>query len=269
MKKALKIIATVLIIIVLIIGIMFVYDRATIGSQYKINEKNLLIPILIYHDIVESEEQIQYDYMQTTYETFKKQITGLIDYGYKPITYKDLIEYSKGEKSLYKKSFIVTFDDGYEGVYKYAYPFAKENNIPITSFLINDKVGTDGYYSWDEAREMDKSGLVSIYSHSMKHDNYDKYKPEDLLNDVTTSLAQIEKELGHEVEKVFTYPCGLYSEEGRKLLEENGIIQNLTDSKINQSKTLNLYGLHRMYALEDPVWKILLKIEYRHFRYGG
>ena len=97
----------------------------------------------------------------------------------------------------------------------------------------------------------------------------DKYKPEDLLNDVTTSLAQIEKELGHEVEKVFTYPCGLYSEEGRKLLEENGIIQNLTDSKINQSKKLNLYGLHRMYALEDPAWKILLKIEYRHFRYGG
>ena len=120
MKKTLKIIATVLIIIVLIISIMFVCDRATIDNQYKINEKNLLIPILIYHDIVESEEQIQYDYMQTTYETFKKQITGLIDYGYKPITYKDLIEYSKGEKALYKKSFIITFDDGYEGVYKYA-----------------------------------------------------------------------------------------------------------------------------------------------------
>ena len=54
MKKALKIIATVLIIIVLIISIMFVCDRATIDNQYKINEKNLLIPILIYHDIVES-----------------------------------------------------------------------------------------------------------------------------------------------------------------------------------------------------------------------
>ena len=94
MKKALKIIATVLIIIMLIISVIFVCDRATIDNQYKINEKNLLIPILIYHDIVESKEQIQYDYMQTTYETFKKQITGLIDYGYKPITYKDLIEYS-------------------------------------------------------------------------------------------------------------------------------------------------------------------------------
>ena len=52
MKKALKIIATVLIIVVLIIGIMFVCDRATIGNQYKINEKNLIIQILIYYDIV-------------------------------------------------------------------------------------------------------------------------------------------------------------------------------------------------------------------------
>ena len=269
MKKALKIIGTILIIIIVVCSCIFIYDRATINNQYKISEKNLLIPILIYHDIVESKDEIKFDYMQTTFETFKEQITGLIKYGYKPITYKDLIEYSKGEKAINKKSFIITFDDGYDGVYKYAYPFAVENNIPITSFLINYDVGTEGYYNWDEAREMDKSGFVSIYSHSMKHDNYDKYKPEDLLEDVNTSISQIEEELGHSIEKVFTYPCGLYSEEGRKLLEENGIVQNLTDSKINQSNKLNLYGLHRMYALEDPVWKIILKIEYRHFRYGG
>ena len=269
MKKVLKALGIILIILIIIISILFAYDRITIDNQYNISEKNLLIPIIIYHDIVENEEDIQYDYMQTTYNTFKKQIIGLMKIGYKPITYKDLIEYSKGEKNIYKKSFIITFDDGYEGVYKYAFPFAVENNIPITSFLINCDVGTPGYYTWDQAREMDKSGLVSIYSHSMKHDNYDTYKPEDLLNDVTTSLNEIEQELGHSIEKVFTYPCGLYSEAGVNLLKENGIIQNFTDSKINQSKSLNLYGLHRMYALEDPAWKIALKIEYRHFRYAG
>ncbi len=267
MKKILKIFCTILVIIVLIFCSLFVYDRITINNQYNISEKNLLIPIIIYHDIVEKDEEVVFDYMQTTYETFKNQINGLIKLGYKPITYKDLIEYTEGEKKLYKKSFIITFDDGYEGVYKYAYPYALENNIPITSFLINDKVGTPGYYSWDEAREMDKSGLVSIYSHSMKHDNYDKYEPEELLKDVTESLNQIEEELGHSIEKVFTYPCGLYSEEGQEILKQNGIIQNFTDSKINQSKTINLYGLHRMYALEDPTWKIILKIEYRHFKY--
>jgi len=269
MKKINKILIGIIITILLIIIGFIIYDRLTINNQYKIGEKNLQIPIFVYHDIVMTEDEVEYDYMQTTLDKFKKQINGLISLGYRPISYEDLIAYSKGEKELYKKSFLITFDDGYNGVYKYAYPFAKENNIPITSFVINNNVGTDGYYNWDAAREMDKSSVVGIYSHSMKHDEYDGYKPEDLLLDVNESLKQIEKELGHSVTKIFTYPYGLYSSEGSKLLKDNGIIQNLTDNKINHSNELDLYALHRMYPLQDPVWKILMKIEYRSIRYGG
>ena len=140
-------------------------------------------------------------------------------------------------------------------------------NIPITCFIINNYIGKEGYFSWEDAREMDKSGVVSIYSHSLKHDEYNKYLSQDLLQDVTESLTNIEKELGHDITKVFTYPYGLYNEEGQKLLKENGIVQNLTDNKINKSNKLNIYGLSRMYPLNDPVWKIILKIEYRSIRY--
>lgn len=269
MKKISKILISIVVIITLAIIGFISYDRLTINNQYKIGEKNLKIPIFVYHDIVMSEDEVEYDYMQTTFDKFKKQIKGLMDLGYRPISYEDLISYSKGEKKIYKKSFLITFDDGYKGVYKYAYPFAKENNIPITSFIINSNVGADGYYNWDEAREMDKSNVVFIYSHSMKHDEYDGYLPEDLLLDVNESLKEIEKELGHSISKIFTYPYGLYSNEGAELLKDNGIVQNLTDNKINQSNKLNLYGLHRMYPLEDSVFKILLKMEYRNIRYGG
>ena len=144
---------------------------------------------------------------------------------------------------------------------------SKENNIPITSFVVNSLVGTSGYYTWEQAAEMDKSKVVSIYSHSLKHDNYANYSADDLLLDVNTSLKEIEEKLGHTIEKVFTYPYGLYNEENQKILLENNIIQNLTDNKINKSNSLNLFGLHRMYPLEDPVWKILLKIEYRGIKY--
>ena len=267
MKKIAKNLLKILIIIVIIVLGFLAYDRLTINNKYKIGEKNLKIQILVYHDLVEDEEQVEYDYMQTTKEVFEQQITGLMKLGYKPISYKDLIEYSKGEKAIYKKSFLITFDDGYEGVYKYAYPFAKENNIPITSFVVNSLVGTSGYYTWEQAVEMDKSKVVSIYSHSLKHDNYANYSADDLLLDVNTSLKEIEEKLGHTIEKVFTYPYGLHNEENKKILSENNIIQNLTDNKINKSNSLNLFGLHRMYPLEDPVWKILLKIEYRGIKY--
>lgn len=267
MKKGLKIFTNILILILSIILILVIYDRIDVNNKYKIGEKNLKIPIFVYHDIVEDEEEIQFDYMQTTFKRFKKQIEGMMNLGYKPISYADLIAYSKGEKAIYKKSFLITFDDGFDGVYKYAFQFAKEKNIPISSFLINDKVGKPGYYTWEEAKEMDESNLVGIYSHSLKHDEYNKYKPNDLLSDTESSLNEIEKNLEHRINKVYTYPYGLYSKEGNELLKEKGIVQNLTDNKINQSKKLDIYSLHRMYPLNDPVWKIVLKIKYRSIKY--
>ena len=267
MKRVTKVIIIIIAVILTFIIGFVAYDRLTIDNKYGINEKNLKIPILVYHDIVENESEVEYDYMQTPKETFEKQITGLMKLGYKPISYEELIAYKNGEEKIYKKSFLIAFDDGFDGVYQYAYPFAKEHNIPITSFIINYCVGLDGYYTWDNAREMDKSGVVKIYSHSLKHDNYDTYSKEDLLEDVNTSIEQIEKELGHNIKKIFTYPCGKFTEEEQEYLWKNGIIQNLTDNKVNQSKNLDLAGLHRMYPLNDSVLKILLKIEYRSIKY--
>ena len=267
MNKALKIILGLILTVIIIVFGFIIYDRITSDNTYTISEKNLKIPIFVYHDIVENEDEVEFDYMQISKETFEEQILGLMKLGYKPISYEELIAYSKGDIAISKKSFLITFDDGFDGVYRYAYPFAKEHNIPITSFTINNYIGKEGYFSWEDAREMDKSGVVSIYSHSLKHDEYNKYLSQDLLQDVTESLTNIEKELGHDITKVFTYPYGLYNEEGQKLLKENGIVQNLTDNKINKSNKLNIYGLSRMYPLNDPVWKIILKIEYRSIRY--
>ena len=50
-------------------------------------------------------------------------------------------------------------------------------------------------------------------------------------------------------------------------LKEAGYIINLTDNKINKSKNLNLYGLHRCYPLSDSTFKMELKIIYRSIRY--
>ena len=105
MKNGLKIIARIFFIVVMIILIIFVYDIITANNKYKIEEKNLKIPIFVYHDIVENVEEVQYDYMQTTYESFKKQINGMINLGYKPISYTDLLDYANGEKKISKKSF--------------------------------------------------------------------------------------------------------------------------------------------------------------------
>ena len=91
--------------------------------------------------------------MQTTKDTFEKQIKGLKDFGYNFITYDQLQKYKNNEIKLKKKSCIVTFDDGLEGVYKNAYPIAQKYNIPFTMFVIINSMEKEGCITWNEAKE--------------------------------------------------------------------------------------------------------------------
>ena len=124
--KLIKKIAIYLLVIIfiLLISIVIFIKISSKGKCYK-NEAKLNIPIFIYHDIVENNSDIKVNYMQTKYSVFKNQILGLIKLGYVPITYDDLIDYYKGKKSIPRRSILITFDDGFSGVYNYAYKFAK------------------------------------------------------------------------------------------------------------------------------------------------
>lgn len=266
--KVKKVILLILAIIVIALISFIAYEVATVNNTYYIGEKNLQIPVFVYHDIVEDESQIEFDYMQTTARKFEEQITGLMKLGYKPISYEDLVAYKNGEKAIPKWSFLITFDDGYTGVYKYAFEIAKKYNIPMTSFEISDTVGTPSYYTWEQAKEMKESGLMSIYLHGYTHTQYDKETPERLLSDTNNAQEDLQKNLeDNNILKVFTYPYGLYTNAERDILWQAGYVQNLTDNRINLSDRLDLSGLHRSYPLNNSVFKILLKIQYRVLRY--
>lgn len=269
-KKSLikKVLIIISITIVILISGLIVYDRATINNEYYIGEMNLHIPIFVYHDIVKEESEIHFDYMQTASNTFEEQLKGLKNAGYHFITYEDLVQYKEGNKKLYKKSCILTFDDGYKGVYENAYPIAKKYNIPFTMFVITQNMDTPECITWEHAKEMKNSGIVTIASHSIDHPEFTSLSTEEAVKNVNQSYEIIEQNLGKDNVKVFTYPYGLHTEEQIQALKEEGYIQNLTDNKINKSDNLDLYGLHRDYPLNDSIYKILLKIMYRSIKYS-
>ena len=263
----LKIIISILTIIILLGISIYTYDRLTVNNEYLISEKNLEIPIFLYHHILKEESEIQYDYMQTTEKTFEKQIRGLENLGYHFISYQDLIDYNNGQKKLYKKSCVLTFDDGCKDIYTNAYPILQKYNIPFTMFVVTNAVGADGCASWEELKEMQDSGLALIASHSTNHTEFNKLSVAETLENVDSSYKALEENLGEQKTKIFTYPYGLYSQEQLEPLKEEGYVINLTDNKINKSKDLNLYGLHRCYPLSDSLFKMELKIIYRSIRY--
>lgn len=168
-KKVILISIGLILVFCLILGLLYIFNRdvlydiydgikyvkqgieVKLSNEYKIcdktktyykDEKNLRIPIILYHEITEKKPERSLAYMQTTKENFEKQIKGLIEYGYTVISYDDLIAYNNGEKALPEKVVLIDFDDGYVGNYLYAFDIAKKYNIPINIYVVDDLVGT-------------------------------------------------------------------------------------------------------------------------------
>lgn len=237
------------------------YQELDNEKTYFKNEKNIRIPILLYHEIPTEMPTRDLFYMRTTAKRFEEQLKGLQDEGYKFISYDDLVEYNEGKKALTEKTLLIGFDDGWLGNYENAFPILKKLNIPAAIYVVDDLVGTPGYFNWDQAKEMADSCLISIYSHGRTHIFYDKESSETLLKDVNYAYDNIEKYTGKKKNKVFTYPYGAYKEEQIEVLKAAGYIQNLTDDEINESDSLDMFRLHRYYVKQnESAYKIIKNI---------
>ena len=230
------------------------------SKKYFKNEKNIKIPILLYHNIPTEKSERKDYYMNTTAKQFEKQIVGLKDLGYTFITYDDLIKYYNNELALPEYVVLITFDDGYLNNYENAFPIIKKYNIPVTIFVIDDCVGAPGYFTWQQAKEMEQSGLVSIHTHGKTHIPYGNESADIVENYISYAHSNLEQQLGHPSKKVFAYPYGSCSDISIKALSDQGFVQNLLGEKYNTSDTLDLSRLNRIFAKQNYSLETILKL---------
>lgn len=108
---------------------------------------------------------------------------------------------------------ILTFDDGDLSIYALAFPLLKEYGMKATFFLVPSYVGTVGYMSWDQIREMaqyrDAQGRRLFYfgSHSMNHKRLGNLTEQEIRKELSESKRIIEKETGYPV-RVLALPFG-------------------------------------------------------------
>lgn len=216
---------------------------------YKKNEKNIKIPILIYHNF---RTPIPYEAdiykLFSSQENFDENVKTLLNAGYTFITLEDLYQYNKGQIGLPEKVMIITMDDGQIGCYTDAFPVLKKYQVPATIFIVNQLVGTEDYFSWEQAKEMYDTGLVKIHCHGYHHSEYSSVGKEKLVSDYTKSHQEIEKYMGEKVQKIMAYPAGKSSESTIKWLKEIGFeIQVQTKyGTVNKSQSLDLTDLGRI-----------------------
>ena len=243
-------------------------DEASFGKLdepvYKINDKNIKLPVLIYHGFstpMLSDEEDPYKLMCST-DLFEEQITTLKDAGYTFITLEDMYKYKNGKIGLPEKNISITMDDGWEGNYTEAFDVIKKHKVPATIFIVEELVGTAGYFDWDQAKEMYDSGLVKIHVHGRKHSSATAYARDKLMEDYNHTHSLIEEKLEHKIQKVMAYPAGDSSADTIKWLKEAGFeIQVQTKyGTVNKSNSLDLTGIGRIRAEKASGTSILKTI---------
>lgn len=106
---------------------------------------------------------------------------------------------------------ILTFDDGYEDNYTEMFPILKKTGAKATVFLATSLVGTDGYLTETQIREMSASGLVSFQSHTVSHCELSSMSADRIASELKNSIDYIESLTGQKV-RALAYPAGRYSD---------------------------------------------------------
>ena len=185
--------------------------------------QSLRIPIFIYHHIRpyvigESARQNQFD---ITPELFDQQLAYLENHGFTTITLDDLMrDVASGTTTPAHKPVILTFDDGWENQYEYAFPLLKKHHMIGTFYVYTNPIGTRVYFTWDQLREMDAAGMT-IADHTLSHPYFKKISLDEVRREVVESKKILEEKLGKPVLH-FASPYGYTDENIQKIVREAG-----------------------------------------------
>lgn len=124
------------------------------------------VPILCYHRLGTGNSK-----MVISPANFEQQMQWLVQSGHRVIRLGELAAFLAGGQALPPRSVVITFDDGYESVYRHAFPVLRRLGLPATAFVYTDFLGGGDALTWPQMQEMLASGLVDIQSHSKSHRN--------------------------------------------------------------------------------------------------
>jgi biofilm PGA synthesis lipoprotein PgaB len=150
-------------------------------AQTRAHAKPAFI-VLTYHDVRDEvsaqgdrdPDAINTDHLIAHFDWLKAN-------GYHVVSLDDVVKASKGGPALPDHAVLLTFDDGLESFYARVYPLLRAYNYPAVQALVGSWMdmpkgqtmayngatcSRDCFLTWDQVREMQKSGLVEFASHT-------------------------------------------------------------------------------------------------------
>jgi peptidoglycan/xylan/chitin deacetylase (PgdA/CDA1 family) len=222
--------------------------------------KSAVVAILGYHDFRERGGSP----MIIAASKFREQMQAIKDSGIPVISLSDVLAWRKGQKNIPEESIVITMDDGWEGVYTYAYPVLKEFGFPFTAYLYKKYVNIGGRsLSWDQVREMMKNGC-EIGSHSVSHESLRQKKSRTeadqqlwILGELKDSKEFLEKNLGINCTS-FAYPFGIFDDSTTDTALQVGYetLVTVNNQKVTWDTPMGKMGRYIIHGESDTNFKL-------------
>lgn len=207
-------------------------------------EENIVkLPIIMYHNISDKSSKLgKYTILD---KQFENDIKFIKDNGYTTITMSQLIDYVYNGTALPEKSIIITFDDGYESFYAYAYPILKKYEMCAVMSIVGkytdmfteeeDHNLDYSHLNWNQVKELNESGYVEIQNHTYNMHEITKTRRgcgikkgeslEEYRNELFEDIGKLQTQLSEYIDftpNTFAYPYGHISPESIDFIKEMG-----------------------------------------------
>lgn len=175
------------------------------------------------------------------YKRFRAQMNFLRFFRYHVLDMDTAVFALKRKKEMPPRSVVLTFDDGCENFYEYAYPVLKRHEFPAIVYIVSGLVGKRAEWFSREGRpapllmdkerirELRKSG-ITFGTHGMTHIRLAEADKKRQRWEIYNSKAILEDILGEKV-RHFCYPYGSYSKEVMEMTKEAGYGSAVTCSR--------------------------------------
>lgn len=223
------------------------------------------VPVLMYHrvGVVQDRREARY---AISPENFAAHMRALAHAHFQAISMEDFLAWLETGRALPDGAFLLTFDDGFQGVGEHALPVLERLNWPFTVFLVSDLIGTTdawvtaaepGRMSYpllntQEIHDMQRRG-ASFHSHARNHPRLPALNDLDLADQLAGSRAAITELLGREV-NCLAYPFGLHDDRVRAATCAAGYRAAFSTESGFNARTVNRYRIRRLdvYGTDTP-----------------
>ncbi|MDH7784648.1 peptidoglycan/xylan/chitin deacetylase (PgdA/CDA1 family) [Ochrobactrum sp. 19YEA23] len=226
------------------------------------------VPILLYHQIdVPPRHKAPFRSMTVHPDRFRSQMTWLKRLGYQGLSFKDALPYIYGGKK--GKVAVITFDDGFENVFRNALPVLQELGFTATNYFVANQIG--GFNLWDQKIGVARANCMStaemrewaalgheVGSHTLDHINLREASDAEAEIQIRQSREKIEDLLGQEVIS-FAYPYGGENARTRKIVEQAGYKYATTTERRRAKSTDDPFGIPRLTIRRNDIWLQFLR----------